>query len=79
MSEQNELTASIFQVIRQVTQCPLESITLATKIEDLVEDSIQLFQLILAFEDTFGMQANYEDLMAIVTVGDIVEYLGAQK
>lgn len=69
------LTTEVYEIIHQATHVPLEKISSDAKLEDLVEDSIQLFQLILSFEEAFGMRAKYEDLMKIITVGDIVDYL----
>lgn len=54
---------------------PREVITLESKIEDLTNDSIQLFELILAFEREFKAEADYTDLMSIETVADVVAYL----
>lgn len=51
-----------------------EDITLTTRIEDLAEDSIALFGLITAFEKEFDFEANYQDLLDIETVGDIIRY-----
>lgn len=48
---------------------------LDVKIEDLAEDSIELFGLISSFEKEFQLEASYEDLLDIETVGDIVAYL----
>lgn len=49
-------------------------IHLTTKIEDLAEDSIALFGLITAFEKEFELEVNYENLLDIETVGDIIRY-----
>ncbi|MCG2808939.1 MAG: phosphopantetheine-binding protein [Candidatus Portnoybacteria bacterium] len=50
-------------------------INLNSEIEDLTRDSIQLFELVIALEKEFGYQAKYEDLIKIITVGDIIEYI----
>lgn len=62
-------------VIADTLGTPREDITLQSKIEELTSDSIQLFELILAFEREFKAEADYTDLMAIETVADIVAYL----
>lgn len=46
-----------------------------TSIEDLCEDSIQIFSLIMAFEHEFGTKVRYEDLIRIETVGDIMTFI----
>ena len=55
-----------------------EYITPNTLLADLTADSIQLFEVVLAFEKSFNLRANYEDLIQIETVGDIIAYLSKQ-
>ncbi|MGN0341942.1 MAG: acyl carrier protein [Roseburia sp.] len=43
--------------------------------EDLGVDSLELFELVMSLEDTFGVEIPSEDLEKIATVGDVVEYL----
>ncbi len=43
--------------------------------EDLEADSLDLVELIMAFEDTFGGRISDEDARGIETVGDAVAYL----
>ncbi len=43
--------------------------------EDLGADSLDLFELVMALEDQFGVEIPSEDLESIVTVNDVVEYL----
>ncbi len=47
--------------------------------EDLEADSLDLVELIMAFEDKFGSQISDEDAKNIVTVGDAVKYIETQK
>ena len=44
--------------------------------DDLGADSLDLFELIMAFEDEFDVKIPTEDLEKIVTVGDVVKYIG---
>lgn len=43
--------------------------------EDLEADSLDLVELIMAFEDKFGAQISDEDAQSIKTVGDAVTYI----
>ena len=43
--------------------------------EDLNADSLDLFELVMALEDEFGVEIPSEDLEKITTVGAVVEYL----
>ncbi|MEW5945911.1 MAG: acyl carrier protein [bacterium] len=43
--------------------------------DDLGASSVVIFDLILAFEDEFGIEVPDEDAVMITTIGDAVEYL----
>jgi acyl carrier protein len=45
--------------------------------EDLEADSLDLVELIMAFEDKFGGEISDEDAQKITTVGEAVTYLDA--
>lgn len=46
--------------------------------EDLEADSLDLFELVMALEDEFGVEIPSEDLEKLATVGDVMEYLAAK-
>jgi acyl carrier protein len=46
--------------------------------EDLEADSLDLVELIMAFEDKFGSEISDEDAQKITTVGDAVNYIEAR-
>ena len=47
--------------------------------EDLEADSLDLVELIMKFEDTFGTEISDEEAQKIVTVGDAVKFVDSQK
>lgn len=47
--------------------------------EDLEADSLDLVELIMAFEDKFGAEISDEDAQSITTVGEAVKYIDAHK
>ncbi|MBL8046540.1 MAG: acyl carrier protein [Anaerolineales bacterium] len=47
--------------------------------EDLEADSLDLVELIMAFEEKFGSEISDEDAQKITTVGQAVEYINARK
>jgi acyl carrier protein len=47
--------------------------------EDLEADSLDLVELIMAFEDKFGAEISDEVAQKIVTVGDAVTYIDSHK
>ncbi len=53
-----------------------EKVTLEASFrEDLEADSLDLVELIMAFEDKFGSDISDEDAQAITTVGEAVKYI----
>lgn len=57
-----------------------EQVTLtANLVEDLGADSLDVVELIMAFEDEFGITLPDEDIAAMKTVGDIVNYINKLK
>ena len=46
--------------------------------EDLQADSLDLFELVMAFEDEYGVEIPTEDLEKITTVGSVIEYMKAK-
>lgn len=70
-----ELLTRVQTLISRVTGQKHTAIQPAMKIDDLVTDSIELFRLIMAFEEEFHQRADYRELMKIETVADIVIYL----
>lgn len=43
--------------------------------EDLGADSLDLFELVMALEDEYSVEIPAEDLQAMATVGDVMNYL----
>ena len=43
--------------------------------DDLDADSLDLFEMVMALEDEFGIEIPAEDLEKLVTVGDVLDYL----
>lgn len=57
-----------------------EKVTLEAAFEDdLGADSLDLFELVMAFEDEFGVKIPVEDLENIKTVGDVATYIESHK
>ena len=56
------------------------TITEATSFkDDLGADSLDLFEVVMAFEEEFDVEIPSEDLEQIATIGDVVKYLEAHK
>ena len=47
--------------------------------EDLGADSLDLFEMVMAFEEAFEVEIPSEDLEQITTVGDVVKHIESHK
>jgi len=47
--------------------------------EELEADSLDLVELIMAFEDKFGAEISDEDAQTITTVGEAVRYIDVRR
>jgi acyl carrier protein len=57
-----------------------EKVTMEARFrEDLEADSLDLVELIMAFEDKFGGEISDEDAQKITTVAEAVKYLDEHK
>jgi acyl carrier protein len=55
-----------------------EKVTIEARFrEDLEADSLDLVELIMAFEDKFGSQISDEDAQKITTVGNAVDFVSS--
>ena len=70
----------IFEKVREIISDKLgveiDDIDLSSELtEDLGADSLDLVDLVMAFEDEFGIKVDDEQIEGISTVGDIVNYI----
>ena len=64
------------EMLAEQLNCEASTITPETSFkDDLGADSLDLFELVMALEEEFGVEIPSEDLPSIVTVNDVVEYL----
>lgn len=57
-----------------------EQITLTSNlVEDLGADSLDVVELIMAFEDEFGVTLPDDDIAKMKTVGDVINYINKLK
>jgi acyl carrier protein len=57
-----------------------DKVTLDAKFrEDLEADSLDLVELIMAFEDKFGSEISDDDAQKITTVGEAVKYIESHQ
>ncbi len=78
------MSNSVFERVREIIVDQLdvdpEDVTMEASFkDDLDADSLDLVELIMAFEEEFGGEISDEQAQEIVTVGDVVAFLEAQQ
>ncbi len=76
---------SVFDDVKEVVMDKLPNAdadkvqTSAAFIEDLGADSLEIVELVMGFEDKFGITIPDEDAEKIRTVGDAVDYISKKQ
>ncbi|QQR64559.1 acyl carrier protein [Candidatus Kaiserbacteria bacterium] len=79
MKPYSDIILEVKFLISETLECHVDTIDETHLIAELSEDSIQLFELLLAFERKYAVQTSYEDVLTLNTVGDIAQYVGRAK
>ena len=75
-----KMLEKIKEIVAESLGADAAAITEETSVkDDLGADSLDLFEMVMAFEEEFEVEIPSEDLEQIATVGDVVKYLEAHK
>ena len=67
------------EIIAEQLSVDADSITEASSFkDDLGADSLDLFELVMAFEEEYGVSIPSEELENMATVGDVIRYIQEQ-
>lgn len=62
-------------IVEQIGVNPEQVTPTASFIDDLGADSLDTVELVMAFEEEFGVEVPDEDAEKLQTVGDVVKYI----
>jgi acyl carrier protein len=75
-TEEKVIEEKVIGIVSEQLNIPKEDIKSASNfVADLKADSLDLVELVMEFEDHFGVQIPEADQAKIVTVGDAVKYI----
>lgn len=75
-----EIEARVKDIIINELGVEAEKVTPdASFVEDLGADSLDTVELVMAFEEEFGIEIPDEDAEKMQTVGDAIEYISTQQ
>jgi len=70
----------VIAIVSEQLSVPQEDISRESSfIEDLKADSLDVVELVMAFEDKFGVTIPDDDYEKIRTVGDAIDYIEQQE
>ncbi|MBK6909981.1 MAG: acyl carrier protein [bacterium] len=76
----SEMESKIKKIIADRLQVDLASVTdNASFVEDLGADSLDLVELVMAFEEEFGLEIPDQDAETMKSVGDALSYLKSKS
>jgi acyl carrier protein len=71
-----EVMGKVREHLAAELEVPAEQIQESTRFkEDLDADSLDLYELVMELEDTYGVKVSEEDATKIKTVGDAVDFV----
>lgn len=66
----------IKEIVAEQLSCDSSEVEMTTNFkDDLGADSLDLFELVMALEEEYGIEIPADDLASIATVEDVVNYL----
>lgn len=78
MSNQDAIFTEVRKIIVEQLGCDEDKVTMEASFrDDLDADSLDLVELIMAFEEEFGGEISDEEAQSITTVGEAVLFLEA--
>jgi acyl carrier protein len=66
-------------IVKELSVNPEQVTSTASFIEDLGADSLDTVELVMAFEEEFGVEVPDEEAEKLQTVGDVVKYIEANS
>ena len=77
--QRTDTLTKIVEVISEKLSMPAENISESATFKDLGADSLDIAEIIMSFEEVFGIEIKDEDAEKIKTVGDAVELINVNR
>lgn len=71
----NDTQAKVVETISEKLNMPKENIKIEATFQDLGADSLDIVEMIMSFEEVFGVEIKDEDAEKIKTVCDAVDHI----
>jgi acyl carrier protein len=75
-----DILAGLAAIVNEVAGIPAENVQMEKSfVDDLDVDSLSMVEVVMACEDKFGVTIPDTEVKNLVTVGDAVNYIAANK
>ncbi len=74
-----ETKQKVVAIIAEKLSMPAENITIESTFKDLGADSLDVVEIIMSFEETFGIEIKDEDAEKIKTIGQAIDLIHASR
>lgn len=74
-SKYEKTKKEVIRFVAETLQKDETTIVPDSEINDLSNDSIQLFELLLAFENKYNVEVDYDDAVQFNTIEDVIQYV----
>jgi acyl carrier protein len=71
----DETIKSVIEIVQQKLRLPDGTVTLNSSFKDLGADSLDIVDMIMEFEESFGIHIDDEDAEKIATVDEVVNHI----
>ena len=75
MEKSKSIEQTVKDIVIGIVHCNEEDLTPQTTWKDLEADSLDLVQMLVALEDTYGIEISDEDAETLTNFGDMVKYI----
>ena len=75
MEQAETIEQTIKNIVVEIVHCSEDNLTPQTTWKGLDADSLDLVQMLVALEDTFGIEISDEDAETLTNFGDMVNYI----
>ncbi len=79
MFKKEDTAAKVISIVEEKLGMTRGTVVLSASFKDLGADSLDLVELIMSFEEEFGIEIKDEDTEKITTVGAVVEYVHVMR
>ena len=75
MEETKSIEQTVKEIVIGIVHCDEDALKPESTWKDLEADSLDLVQMLVALEDTFGIEISDEDAATLTNFGDMANYI----